>query len=160
MIKNRLRISILTALCLMFSVSVSSAQTVEELAQKYANMPQIEKMMDDMFSPEAMANQFAAGIPANVPITDEKKAKIGALLSEKLNEFRPRMKELMVESSAGTFSAEELSALIDFYGSKHGSSVMAKMQPFFQNVMTKMAPEMQAMQMGLMPEIIAIIQEE
>ena len=66
----------------------------------------------------------------------------------------------MICGSAQTFSAAELQALIDFYGSEHGAAIMTKMQPFMAPVMGQLAPEMQALQAKVGPEIAQIMQGE
>lgn len=134
------------------------AQDTTALAEQYVNMPEVQTMIDDMFSPDTMANQFAASLPPNVTLTDDQKSQIGTLMSGAMNDLRPRLEELMTSGSAETFSAAELQALIDFYGSEHGSAIMSKMQPFFTNVMAQMAPEMQEMQQKITPQLIQIIQ--
>ena len=80
-------------------------------------------------------------------------------MSQAMNELRPRMEELMISSSAAVFSADELQALIDFYASEHGASVMTKMAPLMANVMGQMQPEMLALQQKVGPEIAKILQE-
>jgi len=138
----------------------ASAQRVEELANQYGNLPQVDKLMTDMFSPNSMAAQFSAGLPPSVTLSDEKKLKIGTLMSTEMNKLRPRFKQLMIEGSAKTFNADELTALIGFYSSQHGASVLSKMQPFFQNVMAEMAPEIQGIQKNILPQLLEIIQEK
>ena len=148
-------------LAVVFSLLTTSvfAQDVNELAKKYVNMPEIQNMISDMFSPVAMGNQVAANLPANITLTDEKKQRIGVVMSEAMNDLRPRMETLMISTSAQIFSAGELTALIEFYGSEHGASIMAKMTPFMANVMAQLQPEMQALQNKVGPEVAKIIQE-
>ena len=136
------------------------AQDATELAQQYVEMPEIQNMITEMFSPTSLANQMAATLPPSVKITDDQKQRIGEVMSAAMNEMRPRMQELMVSGSAQTFSTDELQALIDFYGSEHGAAIMTKMTPFMTNVMGQMAPEMQALQATITPQIIKIMQEQ
>lgn len=151
-----LRFAFATALCLAFSPA-AQAQDVQALAEQYVGMPEVQQMMTDMFSPESMAAQFKTGLPPGMTLTDNQSSKIGALMSEAMNGFRPRLEALMIESSAKHFSAEELQALIDFYKSEHGASVMAKMQPYMQDVMGTMMPEMMTVMSEIGPEIQAIM---
>ena len=90
-------------------------------------------------------------------VDDEKRMKIGKLMSEGMQSLRPRMQELMASNAAEVFSEEELQALIDFYGSEHGAAVMAKMQPFFQKTMAELAPDMREMQKSVVPQIMEIL---
>lgn len=135
------------------------AQDTTGLAAQYVNMPEVQNMLTEMFSPTAMGDQIAASLPAGMALSDEKKQRIGAVMSEAMNDLRPRLEELMISSSSDTFSAEELQALIDFYSSEHGASVMTKMTPFMANVMGQLQPEMQALQLKVGPEIAKIMQE-
>lgn len=135
------------------------AQDVTELATKYVNLPEVQNMMTQMFSADAMAAQFAASLPPTVNLTDSQREKVGALMSKEMNSMRPRLEQLMIEGSADVFSAAELEALIEFYSSEHGGSVMSKMQPFMTQTMGKLAPEMMALQQRIAPELIKIMQE-
>lgn len=135
------------------------AQDVTELAQQYVDMPEVQNMITQMFSPEAMAAQTVASLPPGVTMTETQQARVGAVLSAAMTDLRPRLQEIMVSGSAEVFSAAEMQALIDFYGSEHGAAVMGKMSPFMANTMGALAPEMQEMQAKVMPQIIKIMQE-
>ncbi len=145
-----------TALCLALA-PVAMAQDVQALAEEYVAMPEVQQMITDMFSPESMAAQFKTGLPPGMELTDSQSERIGILMSETMNSFRPRMEELMISSSAKHFSAEELQALIDFYRSEHGASVMAKMQPYMQDIMGTMMPEMMTAMQNVGGEIQTIM---
>ena len=136
------------------------AQSDEQisLATEYANMPEVQRMMDEMFAPSSLASQFEAGLPPNVKLDDTQREKIGALMSEIMNSIRPGMEELMVTGSAENFSADELKALIAFYSSEHGASIMTKMQPFMLQVMSQIQPVIQSKMQAAQPEIVKIIQ--
>ncbi|MEP3633104.1 MAG: DUF2059 domain-containing protein [Shimia thalassica] len=136
------------------------ASDVESLAREYVAMPQVQQMMEDMFSPSSMAAQMTAALPAHVQLTDEQVQKIGTIMSKNMIELKPKLEEIMYRSSIATFDAEELRALIDFYSSETGASVMAKMQPFMQTTMTELAPEIQSVQQKIVPEIAKILQEK
>ena len=135
------------------------AQDKNELAIQYVNMPQIQSMMTEMFSPTAMGDRIAAGLPPSIVLNDDKKQRIGVLMSEAMGELRPKLEALMVTGIADTFSAGELQALIDFYSSEHGASVMAKLPPFMTRVMGQLQPDMQALGVKVGPDIARILQE-
>lgn len=149
----------LLAAVLTLMTAPAFAQDTTALAEQYVNMPEVQTMISEMFSPEAIANQFEATLPPGMTVTEDQKARVGELMSAEMSAIRPRMQELMISGSAETFSAPELRALIDFYSSEHGAAIMTKMQPFFTSVMNKIAPEMQAMQARIAPELIKILQE-
>ncbi|MEM6305294.1 MAG: DUF2059 domain-containing protein [Pseudomonadota bacterium] len=135
-------------------------QDTTELAQQYVNMPEVQNMITEMFSPATMGAQIAATLPPGVTLTPNQQTRIGEVMSAAMNDLRPRMEELMISGSAETFSAQELQALIAFYSSEHGAAVMTKMTPFMTSVMGQLAPEMQALQQKVTPQIIQIMQGE
>ena len=134
------------------------AQDTTALATQYVNMPEVQNMITDMFSPTSMGAQVAATLPPGVTITQDQQQQIGEVMSTAMNDLRPRMEELMISGSAATFSAAELEALIAFYQSEHGAAIMTKMNSFMTTVMGQLAPEMQAMQQRVTPQIIEIMQ--
>lgn len=138
----------------------SFAQDTLTLSTQYVNMPQVQNMITSMFSPEAMGRQVALGLPPNVTLTDDQEGQIGQVMSEAMNELRPRLQELMITSTSEAFSVGELQALIDFYGSEHGANIMTKMQPLMTNIMGQLAPEMQALQAKVGPDIVRIMRGE
>lgn len=150
---------ILTAATLTFLLSSTSlwAQTAQELAEQYVNMPEVQEMVDSMFSAESMAAQFAANLPPNMQVSEEQMQQVGAVLFESMSGLRPRVEELMILGSAKTFTTDELRALIDFYGSEHGAAIMIKMQPFMLSVMGELGPEMAQVQQDIAPKLIEIL---
>lgn len=136
-----------------------AAQDTRSLAEDYATLPAVQAMVDDMFSAEAMAAQFRAGLPPTVPITEAQIAEVGALLATQMEALRPRLSEVMVETSADLFTAEELEALIAFYSTDVGASVLGKSQNMMTDVMGQLGPDMLALQQTIMPEIATILQD-
>lgn len=151
-----MRYAIATALCLALTPA-AVAQDTQALAEEYVRMPEVQQMITDMFSPASMAAQFKTGLPPGMELTDSQSDRIGVLMSETMNGFRPRMEELMISSAAKHFTAVELQALIEFYESEHGANVMAKMQPYMQDVMGAMMPEMMTAMQGVSGEIQTIM---
>lgn len=147
------------ALCAALALP-AAAQDARALAEQYVTMPGVQQMMNEMFSPEAVAAQFAASLPPGTALSQDQQDRIGALMSERLGALRPSMEAAMIDASAETFTPEELSALIAFYESEAGASVMAKMQPMMASFMGRIGPEMQAAQQALIPEVMAIIEEQ
>ncbi len=134
------------------------AQDTTALAQEYVNMPEVQSMITDMFSPQTMGAQVAATLPPGVTVTPDQQQRIGEVMSEAMNDLRPRLEELMVTASAESLSTAELEALIAFYRSEHGAAIMTKMSSFITKVMGQLAPEMQAMQQRVTPQLIEIMQ--
>ena len=148
------------AALLSFSLSTAQAQTSEELAKTYVNMPEVQQMMTDMFSPQSMAAQVMASMPPGVVLSETQQVAIGELMSSEMNTLRPKLEELMEATTAEIFTTEEIDALITFYSSKHGAAIMSKMGPMMQQVMGALAPDMQTMQTRITPKMIEIMSSE
>ena len=136
-----------------------AAQDTRALAEQYVQMPGVQKMLDDMLAPEALIAQLSASLPPGSVLTDDQKTRIGAVMSESMGAMRPQMEAAMIDASASTFTAPEITALIAFYQSPEGASVMAKMQPMMVQVMGKIGPEMATVQQTMIPKVMAIMQE-
>ncbi len=145
------------ATALALSPLAATAQSVEELARDYAALPAVQEMMSAMFSPEASAAQIAATLPPGMELTEQQLTDLGTLLSEELIDFQPRLEVLMIEGMINTFTVEEMQAMIEFYSSDVGRSILVQTQPMFTSIMTQLAPEMQARMMGRQNDIMAII---
>lgn len=153
---------LLLTLALAAPVAITTpafAQDTAALAQQYADLPEVALMFDDMFSPDVLAQQFRLGVPAEFEISDDQLARIGDVMGEMMASIRPDLTTMMVDGMAKEFTAEELTALIGFYSSPEGASVMRKMQPFFQRVMAEFMPIIQQRQQEYLPALIAILEE-
>ena len=134
------------------------AQDRSQLPRDYTILPAVQQMIDDMFSADAMMSNFAAGLPAGFSMTAEQSERIGTILSNGMGPLRPKMVEVMVETSAAWFTTEELEALIAFYSTDVGSSILRKNQGFFAQAMSQMAPDLQEMQRAVGPDILKVLQ--
>jgi hypothetical protein len=146
-------------LALILATAPGRAQDVRDLAETYADLPEVQAMWDDIFSPLWLSNQFRLGVPPEVEITNDQLDRIGALLAGEMEAMRPRMRAMMVETMAGAFSAEELAALVDFYRSEHGAAVMTKMPGFSTRYSAALAPMIQSAQQAVLPQITSIMAE-
>lgn len=135
------------------------AQDTRELARQYAQMPEVSLMFDDMFSPDLLAQQFRLGIPPEFELSDEQLGKIGDVMADMMGSLRPELTGMMIDGMAENFTAAELSALIAFYSSPDGASVMRKMQPFMQQFMAEFTPLIVQRQQEYLPALIAILEE-
>lgn len=136
-----------------------SAQDVTEAARAYAELPAVQRQIDEMFAPDMVAQFFRAGVPASVEISPDQMARIGAILSEAMLEKKPEVMNVMVAQMSALFTVEEIEALTDFYESDAGASAMAKMQPYMQGVMVSMTEVMGPVQQAVLPDIIEILEE-
>ena len=134
------------------------AQDTRALAENYADLPAVQDMMDAMFSPEAMAVQFRAGLPPNAPITDAQVGEIAQLLSRELDTLRPRFSEVLVATTAEVMTAEELEAMIGFYSTDIGASVLRKTQTIMSVFTQQLGPEIAGLQQRILPEVAQILQ--
>ncbi|MFV0475554.1 MAG: DUF2059 domain-containing protein [Pikeienuella sp.] len=150
------RISLAIALLAAGPALAQSPET-QEAAKRYIEMPGVQQMMDDMFSADTLAQGFLSALPPNVEVTPEQSAEIGELMASSVSSLRPTIQQAMLDGAAKHFTADELNALITFYESEQGASVMAKMQPYMQDVMGQIMPQMMAAQQQSMPEILKIL---
>lgn len=132
------------------------SQTPELLAaaEQYVDTPAVQEIIRQSLSGPALANMVAEGFPANVQLSPEKMERIGNVLAEAAQPLLPKMREAMIYAAARQFTPEELNALMDFYNSEHGASVMQKMHPYLMDVMGRIAPEMAKLQQAALPKMI------
>jgi hypothetical protein len=118
---------------LLFTSPTSFAQDTtaarQAAADKYLKAVPMAKMLDDTF----------AEMSKQMPV-------------EQRSQFRSDMKKvvrvdflenLSRESMVKTFTTDELNALADFYGSKHGASAMLKFGTYMGHVMPAIQAEVQ-----------------
>lgn len=143
------------AVALALLTTAGHAQTVEEAARAYIDSPVQQAMMDDMLSAEAFIQQFRA---MGVPIPEDRMEAVAMAIAEELAALRPMMEESMFDAAVGTFTAEELVALNEFYSSDLGASIAGKMQPFLESFYAEMGPQLQAVQGQIVERITPILQ--
>lgn len=133
--------TLLLSFGILLAAPAAWSQSTQELAQEYNDLPAVQRMMDEMFSPEASAAQFRASLPPGVPLSDEQALAVGEIMSGVLMGLRPRMEELQVGAIAEVFSEEEIQAMIEFHSTEIGANILIKTQPMFQRVMGDLTPE-------------------
>ncbi|MEO0357361.1 MAG: hypothetical protein AAF386_03515, partial [Pseudomonadota bacterium] len=82
--------NLLLSICLLAFSAGAQSQTTQELAEEYANLPAVQNMMTELFSPEAMRQQMVASVPPSVPITDSQLRRIGVVMSNAMIALQPR----------------------------------------------------------------------
>jgi len=147
----------LVAATLFSSTAFAQDAELIEAATEYANLPGVQKMIDDTFAPATFANQIRASLPPSMGVTQEQLDELGQLMAEKLSLLRPEMEQAMITGAARHFTLEEINALSEFYQSPLGSSIMTKMLPFFQETMSFIMPRMIQASQELSPEINRIL---
>lgn len=156
----------LAAALLLAAPHIATAQTasaspeLQAAAERYVNLPAVRGMMDQLLSGPSLASMATANLPAAINLSDAQMARIGAILSDEIKPFEPQIRQAMISSAVRNFTADELGALIDFYLSEHGASVMTKMQPFMQDAMGQIAPVMSQVQRKAIPRILGELQRQ
>ncbi len=109
------------------------------------------------------ANRYLKAVPMDQMITETVIELSKQLPAERREEFIRQMKATIqpghLESIARKamithFTTEELNALADFYGSKHGASTMKKFGPYMADVLPSIQAEVQRSlrQLGHVPK--------
>lgn len=147
------------AVALLLSTSIAQAESRAELARQYIELPSVQRMVEDMFSPEAMLNQLKVSLPRSANVSDSKKRRMSRVLSQGMKQLQPSFEKIMISESARVFTKAELKALVVFYSSKEGASILAKMPQFMDRSMTKLAPQMQKVQKAVEPALHQIIRD-
>ncbi len=132
------------------------ANASEELAKQYLELPAMQKMVDEMFTPATLKSQLAPALPG---VSDDKLDKITALMSEELTKMKPEMQTMMLEGATETYSDGELQAMIDFYSTEIGAEVLVKTGKFTQSYMAEMGPMMQSVMQKMGPQVAEIMSQ-
>ncbi|WP_158278066.1 DUF2059 domain-containing protein [Caulobacter endophyticus] len=130
--------------------SAASSPRARELAHRYVSAMDMKKnfapMLDNLMA--GMLQQQMASAKGD----DEAKALVGKAVREAFNEsveagMLDRMMAAMEPAIAESFSEDELQAMVDFYESPTGRSIIAKMPSFgvkSSAAVVAIMPEMQA----------------
>ncbi len=143
-------------------------------AQVRANDAQVDKLLEvmrarqtlDAMMPQvdALQRQAVAQATADKPLTPEQQAKLDRLLDKSAASVRralswEKMEPLYRDIYRQTFTAEDMDAMIGFYGSPAGQKLLDKMPQLMQNTMAGvqklLAPMMDEMQRDLEAELQA-----
>lgn len=146
-------------IALFILASGAHAQSRTDLARQYVELPAVQNMMDDMFSRDAIYAQFKAGFPKHIKISNAKKRRIGGILTQGMAHLRPALTKIMISEAARTFTKAELVAMVDFYSSKIGASILSKSSRLTTRSMVRLSPHMQAIRKSMAPAIYKIIKD-
>ena len=156
---QRLFASLAFALALLAFAGTAQAQSRIELARQYVQLPGVQKMMTEMFSPDTMYEQMKASIPPQAKISNSKKRRIGNVMSQAMMQLLPTLNKIMIRDAARVFTKAELKAMISFYSTPEGSAILAKTVTFSNRALGQLAPQMQQMQEAVAPAIIKIMKD-
>lgn len=130
---RRVRSLVLAIVALAISAGSSRAQDSpadrRAAADRYMRAVPMAKMLDDSFA------ELAKQLP------EEKRATF--ISSMKRTVRADALERIALDSMVKTFTAEELNALADFYGSKPGQSAMQKFGVYMGQVMPAIQEELQ-----------------
>lgn len=143
---------------LLASSSASVAQDPNALAQDYMELPAVQAMLTDMFSPETMGTQFVESLPPGMNLSEEQVGAIGTILSEAMTEVRPDIETQMKAKSAEVFTAPEMQAMIEFYSSDLGASILQKTSTFMTATMAELNPRIMAAVANRQGDIMEVLQ--
>ncbi len=123
------------------------ADEATDAAAAFINSPVQQKLMDDMLSPDMIMTQMQT-VAAQLP--EDKVEILVKIVTEELEDIRPKMEDAMIAGAAQSFTIDEINALTAFYNSPLGASAMSKMTPYMQQTMSALGPSMQEMQRNIM----------
>lgn len=146
------------AFCL--PINFAQAQSTEELAQTYMNMPEVQQMISNMYSTENYLGQMLRAMPQETRISEDQFREISAMMAEEMAALRPKIETLMTATLAKYFSTEELEALISIYDTEHGAVIMGRMPLIMQTVMVDMSNDFSAMQQRVVPQMAKILLDQ
>lgn len=126
------RVATLSVLLSLTTLVVQAQDTPEArqaAADRYLAAVPMTKMLDETFA------EISKGLP------DGQRAQF--LVDIKTVVRADFLQELTRQAMVKTFTVDELNALADFYGSKHGASAMQKFAPYMGRVMPAIQAEIQ-----------------
>ncbi len=150
---------VLLALTLAFAAQTAQAQSRTELARQYVALPGVQAMLREMFAPEAMYQQVRNTFPKNVKISNSKKRRIGKVLSQGMMQILPAMNKTLAREAARSFTKAELKAMIAFYSTPEGASILSKTTSLTTRSIARMAPNIEAVKRAVTPAIIRILKD-
>ncbi|MCR5858559.1 DUF2059 domain-containing protein [Mesorhizobium sp. J428] len=126
---------------------VGSSAAQDELrnaAERYVKLDAVQDLLDFMLGPGFL--EPLMGALAGDKLKPDLKSQMVAIGTEELAKIRPSVEAAMAEAAAEIFSVKEIEALIAFYSSEHGASVIRKMQPFNNAYLVRITPDLQRLQ--------------
>jgi hypothetical protein len=137
---------LLAALALLAAPALAQETHGERLARSdYAR-----SIIEQMTSPEGILAVTPEGmVPASM------RRRLAEIVAEEMDRLRPEMMDALAVAAARNFTPEEVAALLAFYDSPVGRSVLAKTQPFLMDVNRRMGPALADVQMRVMRRMMS-----
>ena len=117
------------AVCIGTVSAQDSAADRQAAAARYMSVVPMSKMLEDSFS------ELAKQLPSD--------KRAGFISRMKQSVRADTLEQIALDSMVKTFTADELNALADFYGSKPGRSAMQKFGIYMGQVMPAIQAEIQ-----------------
>ena len=128
------RLALVALVCFSFSI-------VSAVAEGIADTPENRRVQAERYlaasSPKTMFEDMAKKMSANLPA--DQRAQFVELFTSKVD--IDALTKAMTEAMVKHFSAEELKALADFYGSPVGKSAMSKFGDYMADLMPTIQKE-------------------
>ena len=149
---------VVIALMLLLPLHLSAAESSkQEKVDALVEVMNLDEMVDAMhIQIQNMMNNLHQNLEiteSERPLFDEYYQKVGAVMQEQLSwkQFEPMMLDIYNKH----FTEEEITAMLEFYRSETGQSILSKMPVVMQESMVTS----QAMAQRLMPEVQALTEE-
>lgn len=117
-----------TLLCASPALARSPVQSEEqnrlELSRRYYEALNLDATVRAML--DGMAPAMMATSPNATRLSERQRQAIGEVSKEATLSILPQLKQATIKMTAESFSTEELAALVDFYESPLGKSIVAK----------------------------------
>lgn len=119
-------------------------------------MPAVQNMMDEMFAGDILAAQFEANL-GGIQLREGQKDSLATLMEGMMQKLRPTINDVMTQSTAEVFNADEIRFVIDVYSTPMGAAVMGKTSQMLTSVQTELGPVIMDEVMAMMPQIEEIM---
>lgn len=129
-------------LCLLATAASAQAPASDAQLDKLLQLMRAKQTLDAMLPQvEAMQRQAVQQASAGKPLTPEQQATLERLLDKSMGSIRralswEKMEPLYRDIYRQTFNAEDIDAMIGFYGSPAGQKLLDKMPQLMQNTMS------------------------
>jgi hypothetical protein len=157
-LREKIMKKVVIALMLLLPLHLSAAESSkQEKVDALVEVMNLDEMVDAMhIQIQNMMNNLHQNLEiteSERPLFDEYYQKVGAVMQEQLSwkQFEPMMLDIYNKH----FTEEEITAMLEFYRSETGQSILSKMPVVMQESMVTS----QAMAQRLMPEVQALTEE-
>ncbi len=137
--RTTLLASLAVALALALPLQAQDAE-LRALAQEYVSLPGMQGVFDAMADPKSAIAQVETVLsPAN-PLPPEVRDRLITIVSEEIAKTRPALEAAMLEVTVTQYTADELRAMLDFFETPLGLSILNKQGPITTQLNEMVAP--------------------